>query len=117
MTAVRTTSYANAAQGRLVERLETHAEHNLLSNLTMTTTPAKKRTMEEIKTMGQLLKGMVEELRVQVHLGAMDLKDDAGPYLNEVATASRAATKELLKRGKELKTHLAKLQKNHKPRS
>jgi len=46
-----------------------------------------------------LLKGLVEEVRVQAHLGAMDLKARARPWLDRADTAAH----ELVKRGLEWK--------------
>ena len=79
-----------------------------------TTTANKQRAMRELKDMGQVLKGLVDEVRVQVHLGAMELKTDAGPYLAEVTAASKAATHDLVKRGRELAAHLKQLRATHR---
>lgn len=75
-----------------------------------------KRAMKDIDNFGAGVKGFVDEVRLQVHLGAMELKHDAGPFLTEVQAASRAAAKDLVKRGKELKTQLKKLRAEHRSR-
>ncbi|MBK7857858.1 MAG: hypothetical protein IPJ65_04365 [Archangiaceae bacterium] len=74
-----------------------------------TTTHSKQQSLRELKEMGQVLKGLVEEVRVQLHLGAMELKDDAGPFFAEVSSASKSATRDLLKRGRQLKVQLTRL--------
>lgn len=70
--------------------------------------------MNELKDMSRVLKGLVDEVRMQVHLGAMELKSDAGPYLAEVSSASKAATRDLVKRGRALSAHLRRIRAEHR---
>ena len=78
------------------------------------TKTGKANAMAELKTMRDTLKGLVEQARVQVHLGAMELKADAGPYLLEVRKASRAASKDLIKRGQALTGELKRIRAAHR---
>lgn len=79
--------------------------------------PNTQKTLGDIKDMGKVLKGFVEEVRVQVHLGAMELQSDAGPYLAEVSSASRSAMRDLARRGKALQVELKRIRKAHQRRS
>lgn len=72
--------------------------------------------MKDLDDFGEVMKGFVDEVRLQVHLGAMELKQDAGPFLSEVQAVSKAAAKDLVKRGKELKTQLKKLRMQYRRR-
>jgi hypothetical protein len=73
-----------------------------------------KKALQDLEDIGKVLKGMLDEARIQAHLAAMELKDDAGPFLREVNSASRAAARDLGKRGRQLKTQLAKLRTVHR---
>ena len=72
--------------------------------------------MKDLDDFGEVMKGFVDEVRLQVHLGTMELKQDAGPFLNEVQAVSKAAAKDLIKRGKELTTQLKKLRTQYRHR-
>lgn len=94
---------------------EQHLEwHLLLRRLMKKTSKNKQKTLRELKDIGQILKSVVEEIRVQVHLGVMELKQDAGPYLAEVTAASKAAKRDLMNRTRELKKHLKALRAAHR---
>lgn len=82
----------------------------------MKPTQMRKQAKQELKDMGVVLKGIADELKVQVHLAAMELKSDAGPYLQEVRDATEAATRDVIKRGEQLKLHLKKLRAAHRAR-
>jgi hypothetical protein len=79
--------------------------------------PNTQKALGDIKGMGKALKGLVDEVRVQVHLGAMELQADTGPYLAEVSSASRAAMRDLARRGKALQMELKRIRKSHQCRS
>jgi hypothetical protein len=57
------------------------------------------------------MKGMVDEARVQAHLGVMDVRKKVGPYLAEVQEASKGVARDLAKRGRQLRTHLKELKR------
>lgn len=81
----------------------------------MTTTSKKtQRTLRDIEDAGKTMKSLFDEVRVQAHLAAMELKGDAGPYLAEVGAASRSAARDLLKRGRQLKLQLKQLRAAHR---
>lgn len=78
----------------------------------------KKKTQKATRPldeMGEVLRGLIDEARVQAHLGAMEAKE-LRPYLDEVAEASKAAARDLVKRGKALKAQLARLRQQHEAR-
>jgi hypothetical protein len=80
------------------------------------TTPNQKtkKAMQDLDDIGKVLKGMFDEARIQAHLATMELKEDAGAYLNEVTAASRSAARDLEKRGKQLKVQLSRLRSAHR---
>lgn len=81
----------------------------------MTTTQNRKqRSQQQFKELSHRLKTMLGEARLQAHLGTMDLKENAGPYFDEVAAATRDAGKDFLKRARELKSHLARIRAAHR---
>jgi hypothetical protein len=79
-----------------------------------TTNQSKRKVMQELKDMGKVIEGLVDELRVQVHLGVQELEHDAGPYLIEVSSASRSAGRDLVKRGRALRAQLKRIRADHK---
>lgn len=79
-------------------------------------TTATQRALKDLKDVTKTLKGLIDEVHVQVHLGAADLKDNAGPYLDEVRSASRLAARELVKEGRQLSATLKKIRKEHRAR-
>jgi hypothetical protein len=77
----------------------------------------------DLQDMRTTLKGLADEIRVQVHLGTMDLKDrwkalepklsDAERYVDEVSDSSRVAMGDLVKRFREMRDHLAQIRASH----
>jgi hypothetical protein len=63
----------------------------------------------DLKDARKVMKGMVDEARLQAHLGVLELTSKVAPYLNEVGEASRGAAKDLERRGKALSRHLKEL--------
>jgi hypothetical protein len=56
------------------------------------------------------LKGLVDELKLQAHLGQMELEESAGPVVDEV----RAATKDIVERSKQLQQRLKSLREHRR---
>jgi hypothetical protein len=79
----------------------------------MKTDTDKSEAKEQFAQMGEALKGLVHELQMQAHLGAMELKANAGPYLDEVMDAARATTADLVKRGRQLQRQLETIRAAH----
>lgn len=80
-----------------------------------TTAKARRdRAVSDLDNVSQAIAGLIDEVRVQVHLGAMELKTDAGPYLAQVSDASKAAARDLVKRGKALRAELKSIRAAHK---
>jgi hypothetical protein len=67
--------------------------------------PEKSKKHSELEDAGEVLKGLAEELRVQAHLGAMEVEQKAGPMVDEV----RAAAHDIIERGKQLAARLKTL--------
>jgi hypothetical protein len=56
------------------------------------------------------LKGLMDELKLQAHLGQMELEQSAGPVVDEV----RAATKDIVERSKQLQQRLKSLREHRR---
>ena len=56
------------------------------------------------------LKGLMDELKLQAHLGQMELEQSAGPVVDEV----RAATKDIVERSKQLQQRLKSLREQRR---
>ncbi len=81
-----------------------------------TTTQQTKRALRELDGAGKTIKSMLDEIRVQTHLAAMELDTKAGPYLREVSAVSRDAARDLVKRGRQLSSHMRRLRASTKSR-
>ncbi|MBL9037250.1 MAG: hypothetical protein JNG84_01925 [Archangium sp.] len=81
----------------------------------MKTTRAQRTELRsDLRELRLVLKGLLDEVRVQAHLGAMELKSDAGPYLTEVRDATQAARRDLVKRGQQLSAQLKRIRAQHR---
>jgi hypothetical protein len=56
------------------------------------------------------LKGLMDEFKLQAHLGQMELEESAGPVVEEV----RAATKDIVERSKQLQQRLKTLREQRR---
>jgi hypothetical protein len=68
----------------------------------------KTNPFEEASTS---LKGLMDELKLQAHLGTMELDQRAGPMVDEV----RAATRDIVERSKQLQHRLKTLREQKHP--
>lgn len=75
-------------------------------------TEETKEALSTLEEVVEVMRGLVDEARVQAHLGMMEARE-AAPYLAEVAGASKAAAHDLMKRGRELKAQLTRLKEEH----
>jgi hypothetical protein len=78
-----------------------------------TTTQQKKRAFKDLDGVGKAIKGIVDDARVQAHLATMELERDAGPYLAALGSASKAAAKDLARRGRQLRSQLKRIKAEH----
>lgn len=70
-----------------------------------TTPNSGEKLKRDFEDASDMLKGLVDELRLQAHLGQMELEQRSGPVVDEV----RAATRDILERGKQLRQRLKTL--------
>ena len=79
-----------------------------------TTTTRSSRTTRELKNLNDALKGLADEVRVQIHLGTMELRSDAGSYVEEARSASVSAARELVRRAGALRKQFKKIRAAHR---
>ena len=70
----------------------------------------KTNVKKDFEDAGEALKGLMDELKVQAHLGVMELEQSAGPAVEEI----RAATKDIVERGKQLANRLKTLREQQR---
>jgi hypothetical protein len=73
-----------------------------------------RQALKDLDIVGRRVKSIIDEVRVQAHLGAKELEDNAGPYLAEVRAVSKAAAHDLARRGRELRHQLKQLRAQHR---
>jgi hypothetical protein len=72
--------------------------------------PNTEKLKRDLEDASETLKGLVDELRLQAHLGAMELEQRSGPVIDEV----RAATHDIVERGKQLRNRLKTLREQRR---